>query len=226
MHAPERPRGAEPVVEQIVRIGEARFATQGLLRATLGSCVGIGLIWRARGRCALAHCLLPSTPVPGSTHVDADRDLRTCARYVDHALPVLLRLLEADRSAHREIEAVLVGGASLAKLGRGAAGQIGRHNIEAARAGLAQAGLRVVFDQVGGEKGWQVTIDATHLSYSAREIAAPARPGSECTRVERAQGERPLADLASKESFTSGDLNAERLNAPNHEVSHGHARNR
>jgi len=173
MSAPETHRQAERrtearvnerIDEQIVRIGEARFATHGLLRATLGSCVGIGLIWRARGRCALAHCLLPS----------AHRDPRTCARYVDRALPVLLRLLEAERGAYAELEAVLVGGASLAKLGRGAAGQIGLHNIEAARACLAQAGLRVALEQVGGAKGWQVSIDATQLSWSAREIAAPA----------------------------------------------------
>ncbi|HTJ93167.1 MAG TPA: chemotaxis protein CheD [Pararobbsia sp.] len=184
MSAPETHRQAERrtearvnerIDEQIVRIGEARFATHGLLRATLGSCVGIGLIWRARGRCALAHCLLPSAQMAGATSLfAADRDPRTCARYVDRALPVLLRLLEAERGAYAELEAVLVGGASLAKLGRGAAGQIGLHNIEAARACLAQAGLRVALEQVGGAKGWQVSIDATQLSWSAREIAAPA----------------------------------------------------
>lgn len=168
-------RADAPATDQIVRIGEARHASQGLLRATLGSCVGIGLIWRARGRCALAHCLLPSAPLPGGAPLfEIDRDPRACARYVDRALPVLLRLLEADRHAHRELEAVLVGGASLAKLGRGAAGQIGRHNIEAARAVLAQAGLRVVLEQVGGAKGWQVAIDASQFTCSAREIAAPA----------------------------------------------------
>lgn len=176
MNLPDTPLAGEPPVDQVVRIGEARHASRGLLRATLGSCVGIGLIWRARGRCALAHCLLPSAPVPGGAPLfEIDRDPRACARYVDRALPVLLRLLDADRAAYRELEAVLVGGASLAKLGRGAAGQIGRHNIDAARACLAQAGLRVVLDQVGGAKGWQVTIDATQLTYSAREIAAPAQ---------------------------------------------------
>ncbi|WP_175772532.1 hypothetical protein [Paraburkholderia phenazinium] len=30
-----------------------------VLRATLGSCVGIGLLWRERAIYGLAHCLLP-----------------------------------------------------------------------------------------------------------------------------------------------------------------------
>lgn len=193
---PQTRRAGDVSLDQVVRIGEARHATQGLLRATLGSCVGIGLIWRSRRRCVLAHCLLPSAPMPGQGPAyDDDRDPRYCARYVDRTLPVLFRLLEIERSAYHEIEAVLVGGASLAKLGRGAAGQIGRHNIDAARARLGAAGLRVVLEQIGGEKGWQVTIDATQLSASAREIGevAAATPS---------------------------------LNSTRHEVSHGHARTR
>lgn len=189
-------RADDASLDQVVRIGEARYATQGLLRATLGSCVGIGLIWRERRRCALAHCLLPSGPLPGQGPVfDDDRDPRFSARYVDRTLPVLFRLLDIERGAHREIEAVLVGGASLAKLGRGAAGQIGRHNIDAAHERLAAAGLRIAFEQVGGDKGWQVTIDATQLSFSAREIGE-ARPA------------------------------AQSLNSLRHEASHGHARTR
>ena len=34
-----------------------------VLRATLGSCVGIGLLWRERAIYGLAHCLLPDAPV-------------------------------------------------------------------------------------------------------------------------------------------------------------------
>ncbi|RKP46631.1 chemotaxis protein CheD [Pararobbsia silviterrae] len=174
MGAPELARAVEPVTDRIVRIGEAYRAESGLLRATLGSCVGIGLIWRARSRCALAHCLLPSAPGPGgSPPYEVERDPHACARYVDRAVPALLRLLDVERGAYGELDAVLVGGASLAKLGRGAAGQIGRQNIEAARTCLVKFGLRIVFDQVGGTKGWQVTINASQLSYAAREIVIP-----------------------------------------------------
>ena len=43
-----------------VGMGEVRIGRRGeILRATLGSCIGIGVIWRQGGRCALAHCLLP-----------------------------------------------------------------------------------------------------------------------------------------------------------------------
>jgi chemotaxis protein CheD len=178
MTAPERTerpeRGSEP--EVTVRIGEAKFAASGSLKATLGSCVGIGLLWRARQRCVLAHCLLPSAPAQGVSspfRVDASADASVSARYVGDTLPVLFQLLEVDRRAYGELEAVLVGGARLAKLGLGAAGQIGLHNIDAARLALTRAGLRVVLEQVGGERGWQVWLDASQMRYSAREIAVP-----------------------------------------------------
>jgi chemotaxis protein CheD len=172
-HRPE-PR-LEPEAEVTVRIGEAKRAVSGVLKATLGSCVGIGLIWRSRRRCVLAHCLLPDVPQAGGplSAFGADACAQANARYVENALPVLFRLLEIERSAYAELEAVLVGGASLAKLGRGAAGQIGQHNIEAARARLAAAGIRVVLERTGGVRGWQVMLDAGQLLYSAREIAVP-----------------------------------------------------
>ncbi|WP_175104187.1 chemotaxis protein CheD [Pararobbsia alpina] len=165
--APQPEPRPEPEPEAIVRIGEAKRASNGVLKATLGSCVGIGLLWRSRGRCALAHCLLPDAP-PSGGPLSAFG-----ARYVEHALPVLFRLLEIERGAHGELEAVLVGGASLAKLGRGAAGQIGQHNVEAARARLAEAGIRIVLEQTGGVRGWQIMLDAAQMLYSAREIAVP-----------------------------------------------------
>lgn len=163
-----------PEPEAIVRIGEAKCASSGVLKATLGSCVAIGLLWRSRGRCALAHCLLPDAPRRGGQQaVGEEAGWHSTARYVEHALPTLFRLLELERGAQAELEAVLVGGASLAKLGRGAAGQIGQHNIEAAHARLAAAGIRIVLERTGGVRGWQVMLDAGQLSYSAREIAVP-----------------------------------------------------
>ena len=104
-HLPQTHRASDVSLDQLVRIGEARHATQGVLRATLGSCVGIGLIWRNQRRCVLAHCLLPNAPMPGQGPVyDDDRDPRYCARYVDRTLPVLFRLLEVERRALHEID--------------------------------------------------------------------------------------------------------------------------
>jgi chemotaxis protein CheD len=175
--ATRRAATPEPAAEAevIVRIGEAKRASSGVLKATLGSCVGIGLLWRSRRRCVLAHCLLPDAPTSGGplSAFGEDAWSHSNARYVEHALPVLFRLLEIERGAHAELEAVLVGGASLAKLGRGAAGLIGQHNIEAARARLAAAGIRIVLERTGGVRGWQVMLDAGQLVCSAREIAVP-----------------------------------------------------
>ena len=44
-----------------------------LVTYALGSCVGIGMIWRNGRRCALAHCLLPETEV-ATLDTNAARD--------------------------------------------------------------------------------------------------------------------------------------------------------
>ena len=49
--------------EYHVKIGELRRGRTGeVLKTTLGSCVGIAILWKARGRYALAHCLLAESP--------------------------------------------------------------------------------------------------------------------------------------------------------------------
>ncbi|MBX3041147.1 MAG: chemotaxis protein CheD, partial [Bdellovibrionaceae bacterium] len=88
-----------------VHIGEVKVARNGeTLKAILGSCVGIGLIWRRRGLCGLAHCLLPKSPVP--TFVIG-------ARFVDQAFPSLLALLKAHPEDYPELELILVGGGNM-----------------------------------------------------------------------------------------------------------------
>ena len=46
-----------------VRMCEVKLGSgSDVLHAILGSCVGIGLLWRNRGLYAMAHCLLPESP--------------------------------------------------------------------------------------------------------------------------------------------------------------------
>lgn len=54
----------EPIIIR-VRIGQLAVERRPvILKATLGSCVGVAMLWHERGVYGLAHCLLPTAPRP------------------------------------------------------------------------------------------------------------------------------------------------------------------
>ncbi len=139
-----------------VRIGSA----PQILRTTLGSCVGIALLWRERDLCALAHCLLPESDI---------RALHPSAKYVTDAVPSLLQLIGAAPAQYRQLEAVLAGGAYMVQNARPAPyGLIGEQNTQMAQRLLAEAGIRVVHTDVGGTSGRQLNIDCGTQHYAVR----------------------------------------------------------
>ena len=138
---------------QVVRHGET-------LVALLGSCVAIALLWRAGGRCAMAHCLLPSGP--GSA-------TRIGGRYVDQAVPSLIRLLGLEQADKADVEVIVVGGASMLRATR-AGGAVGKLNSTAACAALAAHGLAITHLDVGGRRGRQVRIDTGQYQYAVKTI--------------------------------------------------------
>ncbi len=147
---------------QHVRIGEIRVATEGVLRASLGSCVAIGLVNKKTGVCGLAHCLLPTAP-----YGDESRD----ARYADRAV---LNLLEAVQTVARErrfLRAFLVGGArvlpdegSIPRL------CVGELNIVAARSALEAQNLEYLELETGGFEACSVVFDCTTFEVEANRI--------------------------------------------------------
>jgi chemotaxis protein CheD len=134
------------------------------LQALLGSCVGIGLIWKKRGRCGLAHCLLPECPELAD---------ELGARYVSQAVPSLLRLLGATEADYADIEVIVAGGATMLN-GCSRRLQIGQQNAEAARKYLRKHGLTVSYCRIGGKCGRTLTIDCAACAYSVQEIVTHA----------------------------------------------------
>ena len=150
---------------QHVGMGQLSVGTHGeQLQALLGSCIGIGFIWKKGHRCGLAHCLLPEAP--GSDHSIG-------ARYVSQAVPSLLRLMGVRQADYADIDVVLAGGASMFGPRNGRL-QVGRQNAEAAQKYLDQCGLRVSFCALGGRHGRQLLIDCAHLSYAVTDVVAHA----------------------------------------------------
>lgn len=132
------------------------------LSALLGSCVGIGLIWKKRGRCALAHCLLPECAQMGDEFG---------ARYVSQAVPSLLRLIGATEDDCGDIEVIVAGGATMLNSCSSRL-QIGQQNADAARKYLRKFGLNVTYCRVGGKCGRTMSIDCATGTFSVQEIVA------------------------------------------------------
>ena len=150
-----------------VGMGQLSVGAHGeQLQALLGSCIGIGFIWKNGPCCGLAHCLLPEAP-------GADSALGAPnARYVSQAVPSLLRLMGVRQADYADIEVVLAGGASMFGPRNGRL-QVGRQNVEAAQKYLDQCGLHVSFCALGGRHGRQLLIDCAHHSYAVTDVVAP-----------------------------------------------------
>ncbi|GAB2877739.1 chemotaxis protein CheD [Pseudoduganella ginsengisoli] len=151
---------------QRVGIGQLKIgASGGQLEAVLGSCVGIALIWKAAGRCGLAHCLLPEAPGQQASAAE----LAASARYVSVAVPSLLRLMGAHEEDYPDIEAVVAGGASMLDK-RSQRLQVGRQNAAAARKYLRERGLHVSATCLGGEYGRTMYVDCATQNVIVRDI--------------------------------------------------------
>lgn len=133
-----------------VGIGSSRMsATDEVLEANLGSCLGIAIAWAAERRFALAHCLLPHRPAADTRY----------ARYADSAPHYLLKCLKVPPNRVRELRAIVGGGGKLFG-SPGQRTQIGAENIEAGRTALRALGVRVLGMDVGDQIARRIRVNA------------------------------------------------------------------
>lgn len=162
MNHTHTPAEAPPL--HLVGMGQLSVGSHGeQLQALLGSCIGIGFLWKKGHCCGLAHCLLPESPGAGSA-LGAPN-----ARYVSQAVPSLLRLMGVRQADYGDIEVVLAGGASMFGPRNGRL-QVGRQNVEAAQKYLERCGLAVSFCALGGRHGRQLLIDCARHSYAVTDV--------------------------------------------------------
>lgn len=167
------PLGCDMAGTQQVGIGEVKVGVpHERLKATLGSCVGIALLWKKGGRCGLAHCLLPAAPGPFA---------RLGGRYVDQAVPSLLAMMGIKPADYPDVEVVVAGGARMFSI-RTTSANVGKTNTDAAQRCLQQAGLCVTHLEIGGRRGHQIVIDCSDYTYAVTQIARqPEEFQHECT---------------------------------------------
>ncbi len=162
MNHTHTPAEAPPL--HLVGMGQLSVGSHGeQLQALLGSCIGIGFLWKKGHCCGLAHCLLPEAPGAGSAPGAPN------ARYVSQAVPSLLRLMGVRQADYGDIEVVLAGGASMFGPRNGRL-QVGRQNVEAAQKYLERCGLAVSFCALGGRHGRQLLIDCARHSYAVTDV--------------------------------------------------------
>lgn len=125
---------------------------EGILRTTLGSCVGLVLIDERTGKMGLAHIVLPkchenATPTPG--------------KFADTAGPALFAAMGLSApEAPRRLKAKIAGGANMfAGIVKNEMIRMGEQNIRAVREWIAKAGIALVAENVGGTKGCKVVLD-------------------------------------------------------------------
>ena len=148
---------------QHVRIAEIRTATQGLLKAALGSCVGLGIINTKTGVCGMAHCLLPIAPA---------NEECTVGRYADQALKNLLREVLPRVRDKGHLRAYLAGGARvMPEIGGGdKRWHVGELNLSAARSAFKEHGLNHTELEIGGTEGCTLVINCNTFEVTSSRI--------------------------------------------------------
>lgn len=127
--------------------------TSALISTVLGSSVSVCLYDRKRKVGGMNHFQRPST-----------RDKHEAIpRYGNVAISTLLLMMIDDGSELKDMEAQIFGGAHNPRV---STEDIGQENIKVARKILTKKGVRLVSEDVGGEKGRKVVFN-THTNETA-----------------------------------------------------------
>jgi chemotaxis protein CheD len=156
------------VKEVVVKVGEWAVEREGVLVTLgLGSCVAIMLHDPERGAGAMAHVLLPS--------VSLARDVTNPAKFPETAVPLLIERLGilGGGADPRRLVAKLAGGASMfSQLVTPGTIQMGERNLLAARSALRAAGIPILREAVGGERGRSVRFHVRDGRVEIRSVGA------------------------------------------------------
>lgn len=139
----------------IARMGEVVFSSQSMpeLRALgLGSCIGLCVVDPAIKLACIAHIMLPEARTA---------DPPAAGKYADTAVPYVVREMAARGAVKSRLRSAIVGGAQLFNFdGANDRLDVGKRNVEAVKRLLAQSGVRLVAEEIGGKSGRTVSLNA------------------------------------------------------------------
>ncbi len=156
----------EPLVsspEIAVHIGQVKIARHGeSLKALLGSCVGVGMLWKDRGVYGLAHCLLPESPTKLHT---------IGGRYVDQAVASLVAMMRIRAEDIPHVVAVVAGGGNMTNpRATDPSGLVGSQNARVALRELGRLGITIAASDVGGDVGRTLAISGLDGSHYVQRL--------------------------------------------------------
>jgi len=119
----------------------------------LGSCIGIALYDRTIKVAGLAHIMLPdSTQFKSNTNP---------MKFADLAIPLLIEKMEKEGCNKRNMIAKIAGGASMFNFSdKSIISDIGKRNSEAVKKALKDESIRIMAEEIGGNKGRTMILKA------------------------------------------------------------------
>ena len=135
----------------------------------LGSCVGVALFDKTRKIAGLAHVLMPSSKDVRDGNINV-------LKYMDTAVPELVKRMERAGAPSHALMAKLAGGAQMFSMS-GATTQfnIGERNVAMAKESLQKLGIPIVAHDVGSNYGRTVEIFSDSGIYRIKAIAKGVR---------------------------------------------------
>ncbi len=154
------------VTEDVTNIGMGKIGAaqaRASYRSVLGSCIGLAFYNRTLKVGAFAHIVLPeSAGRPGSL-----------GKFADTAIPEMIRLMRGFGVMPSNIVAKMAGGANM--FGHGGPMQIGDFNTEAVKLGLEREGIKLAFEDTGGQKGRRVLFDCRNGEFLVQTVEQTLR---------------------------------------------------
>ncbi|MGE3908591.1 MAG: chemotaxis protein CheD [Chloroflexota bacterium] len=123
-----------------------------LVAYSLGSCVGICLWDPVTKVAAMSHVVLPVAPASGPVTLPG--------KFGNTAVPALLDAMVRAGAQKSRLRCKIAGGAAVLAIGGGGSlPKIGERNVEAVKAALAKANIRILGEQTGGNMGRTVRLE-------------------------------------------------------------------
>ena len=139
---------AEATLVKVKMAGIDFVKSPNVLETLLGSCVGIAVWDRLTKQGGLAHVVLP----------DSRGEAKLPGKYADTAVAELKRQLLARGAHPTKLVAKIAGGATM--FGKRTDRDVGEKNHRAVFEHLRSAGIPVVAEHIGGDKGRMIRFSA------------------------------------------------------------------
>jgi chemotaxis protein CheD len=142
------------VAEIQVGIADYKIAREPtrLITLGLGSCVGVSLYDPVSRLGGLLHVMLPD-----STQFN---NVNKPAKFADLGIPLIVKEMQAKGASLSRLQAKLVGGAQMfSGLDDKMTLNIGKRNADKSREVLKKMGIRILVEEIGGNRGRTMILD-------------------------------------------------------------------